>query len=103
MGRSLGGAIKLISQQERETGKPADLRFGTITSVKPLKVQISTQLTVPTSALVVPQHLTDYEIEVEINGGAKQKMKVYNALKKNDKVALLRKAGGQQFFILDRI
>lgn len=103
MSSGLLEVMKLVSKQERDSEQPTDLRIGTVTSVNPLKVQISTQLTIPSSLLVVPKHLTDYEVNIEINGGSKQKMKVYNALKKNDKVALLRKAGGQQFFILDRI
>lgn len=124
MASGLLDIVKIASQQAQEAGQPTDLRIGTVTSVKPLKVQISNQLTIPSSLLVVPEHLTDHEIEVEMDwtttdtsgGGTyeafashnhkvtgKKKMKVYNALKKNDKVALLRKAGGQQFLIIDRI
>lgn len=103
MSSGLLDVVKIAAKQARDAEQPTDLRIGTVTSAKPLKVQISTQLTIPSSLLVVPEHLTDHEIEVEINGGAKQKMKVYNALKKNDKVALLRKDGGQQFLIIDRI
>lgn len=102
MSSGLLEVVKIAAKQAGEAEQPTDLRFGTVTSVKPLKVQISTQLTIPSSLLVVPKHLTDYEVDVEISG-LKQKIKVYNALTKNDKVALLRKAGGQQFFILDRI
>ena len=124
MASGLLEVMKLASQQANEAGQPTDLRVGTVTSVKPLKIQVSSQFTIPSSLLVVPEHLTDYEVEVEIDwttkdksGGTgydsfsshnhdivgKKKMKVYNALKKGDKVAMLRKQGGQSYFILDRI
>ena len=95
------------------------------------------QFTIPESLLIVPQHLTDYEIEITTNGygwetqnhththtisdtftgggsassethnhtvnHTKRKVKVHGALKVNDKVALIRKQGGQSYFILDRI
>lgn len=124
MSSGLLDIVKIAAKEANEAGQPTDLRFGTVTSVNPLKVQISSQLTLPSSSLVVPKHLTDYEIEVEMDwttsktsgGGTyeafashdhnitgKKKIKVCNALKKNDKVALLRKSGGQQFLIIDKI
>jgi hypothetical protein len=78
-----------------------DLRYGTVISESPLKVKVTNLFTIPESLLVVPKHLTDYEVEVNLNGD--KTMKVYGALKVGDKVALLRKTGGQSYFILDRI
>lgn len=103
MASGLIDLMKIASLEAMEAGKPTDLRFGVVTSVSPLKVQISNQLTIPSNALVVPQHLTDYDVDVKLGNDTRKNMKVYNALKINDKVALLRKAGGQQFLILDKI
>ena len=92
-----------------------DLRYGTVVSTNPLRVQITNLLTVPSSLLVVPEHLTDHKVSVTMNletetsedhahalSGTKT-ITINNALKIGDKVALLRKQGGQSYFILDRI
>jgi hypothetical protein len=116
--------MKRASKEVYANEQPTDLRFGTVVSESPLKVQITNLFTIPQSMLVVPKHLTDYEVEVTVDwttesksGGSddssfashnheivgKNKMKIHNALKNGDKVALIRKHGGQSFYILDRI
>ena len=81
-----------------------DLRYGTVTNTSPLRVQVTSQLTIPSSLLVVPEHLTNYKVKVTMDGDTSNKtMTINNALKTGDKVALLRKQGGQSYFILDRI
>lgn len=153
MSTGLIDIMKRASMEAQDSQQPCDLRFGTVTSVKPLKVQITNQFILPESLLIVPQHLTDYEVEVTIpkwetledeghthsysgstqsaSGGSgessfashshglsittkkdgkhihvidcKNKMTVHNALKVGDHVALIRKTGGQSYYILDRI
>lgn len=102
MGRTLSGAVKLISQQNVENKQLCDLRFGTVTKVSPLNVKISTQLTLPQSVLIVPERLTDHKIKTLIDGVEKT-ITIKNALKVGEKVALIRKTGGQSYFILDRL
>ena len=116
--------MKRAARDENENSQPTDLRTGTVVSTSPLKVQITNVFTVPESMLIVPRHLTDYTVEVTVDwitenrsGGSgdsafsshnhniegKKKIKVHSALKVGEKVALLRKKGGQSFYILDRI
>lgn len=178
--------MKRAAIEAVDTGQPCDLRFGTVTSVSPLKVQITNQFTIPESLLIVPRHLTDYEVivsfewESELDGKHKhgysgttqnagshnhsysgstgnssggsgesafsshghsysgttgtesnhahdysgttvesiehthiiksqkdtdteKKMIIHEALKVGEKVALIRKTGGQVYYILDRI
>lgn len=99
------GLIKLIKQaalEAVENGQPTDLRYGLVTSANPLKIQITPQFTLPKSVLVVPQHLTNYSVKITIDDENKT-MVINNALKKGDKVALLRQKGGQSYFILDKV
>ena len=129
MSTGLLDIMKRASLDAVEAHKPCDLRYGTVISTSPLKVRVTNQFIIPESLLIVPEHLTDYEINVTIapsygwvtqnrkggDGDAeyeshnhdivinKRKIKVHGALKVNDKVALLRQAGGQHFFILDRL
>lgn len=133
MNRSLTGGMKLAAKQLMEDGQMCDLRFGTVVSVSPLKIQITNLLTLPQSVLIVPEHLTNHKVSVTVdwetnqyqhshtvtdsegegcsvsNDTHKHKVNgtktitINNALKVNDKVALIRKTGGQSYYILDRI
>lgn len=116
--------MKSAAREENENSQPTDLRTGTVVSTSPLKVQITNVFTVPESMLIVPRHLTDYTVDITVdwdtektNGESevhsftshkhdikgRKKIKVHNALKVGDKIALIRKKGGQSFYILDRI
>jgi hypothetical protein len=114
VGRLTTGLIDIIKRAAKdmyENEQPTDLRFGTVVSEKPLKIQVTNLFTIPQSMLVVPKHLTDHEVEVKVDWTTenndkivgKKKIKVHNALKNGDKVALIRKHGGQSFYVLDRI
>ena len=131
--------MKRASLDAMNNEQMCDLRYGTVVSTSPLKVQITNVLTLPSSLLIVPQHLTDYKVGCTITYPAqsvasatekstdlvdqdepikshthqftmstseqtsKSTVTIHNALKVGDKVALLRKQGGQSYFILDRI
>ena len=129
MSTGLLDIVKRSALDAIENSKPCDLRYGTVISAAPLKVRVTSQFIIPESMLVVPEHLTDYEIEVTIkpdyewktidkSGGGgdasfashnhdiyfeRKKIKIHGALKVNDKVVMARKAGGQHFVILDRL
>lgn len=102
MGRSLSSGIKLAAQQLSDDRQMCDLRYGTVVSVSPLKIQITNLLTLPQSVLVVPQHLTNHTVTMNVDGADKN-VTIKNALKAGDKVALIRKTGGQSYYILDRV
>ena len=124
MSTGLLNIMKLSCQDMLDNAQLCDLRYGKVVSTSPLKVQITNQLTIPSSLLVVPEHLTNHQVSVSIDwvtsnesGGSGEgafashnhdvygtkTMTINNALKVGDKVALLRKHGGQSYFILDRI
>lgn len=100
------GLIKLIKTaalEAVENAQMCDLRYGKVISTSPLKVQITNQLTLPESVLVVPEHLTKRTVSITLAESEAKEMIIDNELKVGDKVALLRKQGGQSYFILDRI
>ena len=133
MSTGLNGIVKQAAMDAMDKAQLCDLRYGDVISINPLKVQVTNLFTIPESLLVVPEHLTDYEVDVTIDwktedyshshnisdtysgGGSastnthkhnvvgKKKMVVHSGLMVGDKVALLRKQGGQSYFILDRI
>lgn len=117
--------MKQAAVDAMESGQPTDLRYGVVTSVDPLKIQITPQFILPESVLVVPQHLTNYEIPISVNwttssvsGGSgdasfashnhtiaeeQTTITINNALQVDDRVALLRSKGGQSYFVLDKV
>lgn len=131
--------MKRASLDAMNNAQMCDLRYGTVVSTSPLKVKITNLMTIPSSLLVVPQHLTDYKVDCTITHPSqsissateesaelvdedapisqhthkfnittdkqtsKSTVTIHNSLKLGDKVALLRKQGGQSYFILDRI
>ena len=104
MSTGLLGIIKQAAMDSMDNAQMCDLRYGNIVGVSPLKVQITTQFIIPESLLIVPHHLTDYEVNCTLpDEEDKKTITIHNALKVGDKVALLRKQGGQSYFILDRI
>lgn len=102
MASGLIKVIKTAALEAVENAQMCDLRYGKVVSTNPLKIQITNQLILPESVLVVPKSLTNYSLEITDETGDKT-ITVKNALKVGDKVALLRKQGGQSYFILDRI
>ena len=101
--------IKRASLDAIDSVQMSDLRFGTVVSTSPLKVQITNLFTIPESMLIVPQHLTDYEVDVTPQSGwdvettTIKKLKIHSGLKVGDKVSMVRKQGGQSYCIIDRI
>lgn len=116
--------MKRAAMDAIDNAQICDLRFGKVVSDTPLKVEVTNQFTIPESLLIVPQHLTDYTVSVDVSwntentsGGSgdssfashkhningTKTITIHNSLKVGDKVALMRKQGGQSYFILDRI
>lgn len=116
--------IKASARSEREESKPCDVLQGTVLSASPLTIQISSKIILDEDFLIVPQHLTNYKVPVDVDwetksksGGAAEaafashthdikgtfQMTIRNALKEGDTVLLLRQNGGQNFIVLDRI
>lgn len=71
----------------------ADVLHGTVTSENPIKINIESRFEVGSSFLI----LSPFCYKLEINGE-----KVWDGLKKGDKVNLLRCQDGQKYYVLDR-
>lgn len=97
--------------------KPADIRCGTVTGESPLEIMLEQKLRLGEAQLMLPQSMTDHEIELEaelVTGAAGEdahthalrgmlKLQWKNALKDGDHVLLLRVPGGQKYIVLDRV
>ncbi|MER1958792.1 MAG: DUF2577 domain-containing protein [Solibacillus sp.] len=76
--------------------------YGIVESVNPLKVRIDQRLILEAEHLVLTRAVKDYTTEIQISSGARQPCTIYNALKVNDKVTMIRQHGGQQYLIIDK-
>ena len=109
---------------------PCGALQGTVISISPLRIQAvnDSKLIINASLLIVPKHLTTYEVYVDIEAAdgildsdtklagdpshshkldtftlTKGKLTVYNALKLGEKVHLLSLNNGKKYYILDRV
>lgn len=64
---SLLDLIKKAALDAVKAQKPVSVFYGTVISISPLKIQLSTNLILTKEFLVVPKSLTDYEIKIEID------------------------------------
>lgn len=60
--------IKLAALDAIENSNPCDLRFGTVSSISPLKVKVSNDFIIPEQLLIVPEHLTDHSMITNVGG-----------------------------------
>lgn len=94
--------IKRLAVSAVDAGKPCGVFFGTVKSASPLEISIEQKLTLSGRQLILARAVTDYDAQVETDG-TKKEIKVRNALKVGERVALLRLEGGQRFLVADRV
>ena len=107
--------IKEVVKQTIEAEKLADFTVGKVLSVSPLKIEITNKLVLGVNQLVIAEKLTDRfiyltEVEDDFNDikdedkyRTRKKYALYDGLKVGDNVILIRKAGGQKYFVTDRV
>lgn len=78
--------IKQIAFEAVEAAKPCDYTIGTVINTSPLKIKVSQTMELEEYFLDLTKNVTEE-----------------NALKKGDKVLMLRKAGGQKYAVIDRV
>lgn len=102
--------VKRAAVEAVEAGKPVSFLFGQVISVSPLKIQVDQKATYTGKMLVLTRNVTDFEVDISVSSNDedetythKEKIKIYNALIKDDWVLLGRMQGGKKFIVLDRI
>lgn len=120
--------VRLMKQAAMEavkTSQPSNIVFGTVTSASPLKIQISSKITLEPEMLLLTRNVTEFETDIttvnwfteNTSGGAgyalfeshkhelkgKKHIIVHNQLKSGEKVVLIKEQGGQRYIVLDRV
>ena len=119
------GIIPIIKQAAIDavnSTQPVQFVFGTVTSVSPLKIQVSSKLTLGAGNLVVAGSLSKKSVTgrfsgstdnatVSLNGSSASHkhsfsdsvtITIDNSLKKGDSVILARMQGGNKYLVLDK-
>lgn len=102
----MGDLIQIIKQaayEAVEASKPASFMYGKVLETTPLHIQIDQKLNLTSDFLLIPNYLTNHEVNLRDENGAVKKYMLENALKKGEHVVLLQQKGGQRFLVLDRM
>lgn len=112
--------IKLLNKRGGKDSEYSDIVFGTVQSVKPLKIQLSNSMVLDENFITLGKHIGKFNVK----GKAKVKSHTDqvgdahgnrptiteeveysfdNSLKKNDKVTMIREDGGQEFYVIERL
>ena len=117
--------IKKAAMEAVANSAPADIVYGTVLSVSPLSVYVDQKKSLEAEFLVLTRNVTDFDTEVTVNwrtentsggGGGydafsshshaisgRKPIRVHNALKVGEKVAMIQMPGGQEYLIIDRV
>ena len=111
-------SIKRAALEAVKASRPCDYYIGTVVGVNPLEIKISQSMVISEEFLVLARSVTDYRAEVTMEAKEvyhtahtepsvtwidKQEITIHNALKQGEKVLLLRKSGGQEYAVMDRM
>lgn len=126
---NLVGLIKQAAKEAVDAGQDCDFCYGTVTSESPLKILVEQKMELTSAQLILCRNVTNYETAVNVtvssvdwlteekSGGSgnaefaahKHSIKgvksivINNGLKIGEKVVLVRKKGGQEYLVLDRV
>lgn len=124
--------VKQAAVEAVRADAPMAICYGTVLSPTPLKIQVDQKKILGTAQLILTDAVRDYNVEMSTiegtgkslgphytedeSGGSgypafaahkhryqgRKKWRIHNALKKGEKVILLRCDGGQKYVVLDR-
>lgn len=119
--------VKLIKKAAMEAvnaSKPANMIFGKVISISPLKIKVDQKLILTSAQLALTRSVTDYRLSVTVDhktestsGGinadsfaahthdvkGKKEITVHGALEVGEEVVLMQLSGGQKYIVIDRI
>ena len=94
--------VKKAAVDAVNASKPADVVFGKVVGIDPLKIKIDQKLILGNAQLVLSKNVTDYRLSVTMDDVSKT-MTVHNALDVGEEVILMQMSGGQKYVVIDKI
>ncbi len=104
MVKSLGDAIKRLSLNAVEAAGKVDVRYGTVVSVFPLKIQLTPDFILGADILMLPDRLGTRRVDMTDVSGDLEDVTwlIHSGLNIGDNVALIRESGGGKYYVLDK-
>ncbi|OAJ75841.1 hypothetical protein AYJ08_20800 [Brevibacillus sp. SKDU10] len=113
-------AIKQVVLGVNEASNQVAIFYGTVTSDKPLEINVDQRFTLTEEFLVIPERLTLYEVDLShthaytdvtpigtenkhTSVALPEKLIIRRAFKVGDTVLLMRVQGGNSYVVLDRV
>lgn len=117
-------AVKQAAVDAVQAQKPMAIVLGEVVSVSPLKISVDQKMTLTSAQLILTNAVRDFTVSMTVDhntdyasGGSGDEAFAYHrhaysgtknftvhlALKKGEKVIMLRCDGGQKFIVLDRV
>ena len=94
--------MKKVAMDAVNASKPANIVFGKVISISPLKIKVDQKLILTSAQLVLSERVTDFRLSVTVDDIVKT-ISVNNALTSGDNVILMQMSGGQKYVVIDRI
>ncbi len=95
--------IKRIAIDAVKSDKPAEARYGVVSSVSPLKIRVSATFILPEVAIIVPEHIRYVKGEPDPMTGITPIILADGiGLEVGDKVILMREQGGGKYIVMGR-
>jgi hypothetical protein len=125
--------MKKTAVEAVNASKPANMVFGKVISISPLKIKVDQKLILTSAQLVLSRNVTEYKVFATVDhttedhthshsindtysgGGSassethrheykgKKEFLIHNALTVGEEVILMQVSGGQKYIVIDRI
>lgn len=96
-------AMKRAALDAVEASKPVNVCFGEVVSASPLKIKVEQKMTLGKLQLILSRNVTEFTLKIKHEDESSEKITIKNALKKGEKVILIRQQKGQKYIVVDRI
>lgn len=124
MSRPITPVLQELMRNSMDADKPTDIVMGEVMSINPLEIKVEQQEILPAAFFLLTKAVLDHYVDIEVNhvtelrsGGSgdsayaphdhdyigRKKIMIYNGLQIGEKVLLLKRRGGQEFVVLDRV
>lgn len=108
-GKRMLEAVKLLAYDVLQQENIADICYGTVTAIEPLKIMLEQKLELTEEFLVLSQnvvkHYESFYMRKKNSNGEWEHYEIIieKELKKGERVILMKMTGGQRYVVLDRV
>ena len=108
-GKRMLEAVKLLAYDVLQQENIADICYGTVTAIEPLKIMLEQKLELTEEFLVLSQnvvkHYESFYMRKKNSNGEWEHYEIIieKELKKGERVILMKMTGGQRYVVLERV